>query len=135
MIIMKKGFTCGAFDLLHPGHILMLKEVHDQCDFLVVGLHTDPTIDRKEKNKPIETVEERKTRLEACKYVDEIILYNTEEELYKLLKELNPDVRFLGADWEGKCFTGDDLPIKVVFNTRCHSYSSSNLRKRILEQE
>jgi len=130
---MIKGFTCGAFDLLHPGHILMLKEIHEQCDFLVVGLHTDPTIDRPEKNKPIETVEERRIRLESCKYVDEIITYDTEADLYELLKNLNPDVRFIGADWEGRHFTGDDLDIKVIFNSRNHNHSSTNLRKRIME--
>ena len=129
---MIKGFTCGAFDLLHPGHILMLKEIKDQCDFLIVGLHSDPSSDRPEKNKPIETIEERLIRLEACKYVDEIVIYNTEDDLYKLLKELKPDIRFIGADWKDKHFTGDDLPIKVVFNTRDHGYSSSSLRKRII---
>lgn len=131
---MTKGFTCGAFDLLHPGHLLMLKEIRNQCDFLIVGLHTDPSIDRKEKHKPIETIEERQIRLEACKYVDQIILYNTEADLYQLLKELKPDIRFIGADWEGKHFTGDDLPIKVIFNTRNHNLSSSNLRERIIKQ-
>jgi len=128
---MIKGFTCGAFDLLHAGHILMFKEIRNQCDFLVVGLQTDPTIDRPEKNKPIETVEERKIKLEGCRYVDQVILYNTEADLYKLLKELKTDVRFLGEDHKGKPFTGEDLPIKIIFNSRNHNYSSSNLRKRI----
>ena len=130
---MKKGFTCGAFDLLHAGHILMFKEAHNQCDILIVGLQIDPTVDRPQKNKPIETLEERKIRLEGCKHVDEIILYKTESDLYELLKKIKPDVRFVGADWKNKHFTGDDLPIKVIFNTRDHNYSSSNLRKRILE--
>lgn len=135
---MLKGFTCGAFDLLHAGHILMFKEIRAQCDFLIVGLQKDPsTTDKsyrgKKKNKPIETVEERKIKLEGCRYIDQIILYNTEADLYDLLKELKPDIRFLGADWEGKHFTGDDLPIKVIFNSRGHDYSSSNLRKRILD--
>ena len=129
---MIKGFTCGAFDLLHPGHLLMLKEIREQCDFLVVGLQSDPSIDRVEKNKPIETLPERKIRLESCKYVDQIIEYNTEADLYELLKELKPDVRFLGEDWKGKHFTGDDLDIKVIFNNRKHDYSSTNLRERIL---
>jgi len=129
---MIKGFTCGAFDLLHPGHLLMLKEIREQCDFLVIGLQSDPSLDRAEKNKPIETIEERKIRLEACKYVDQIIQYDTEADLYELLKELKSDVRFLGEDWEGKHFTGDDLDIKIVFNNRKHDYSSSNLRERIL---
>jgi glycerol-3-phosphate cytidylyltransferase len=130
---MVKGFTAGSFDLLHAGHILMLKEIRAQCDFLIVGLQTDPTIDRPEKNKPIETIEERKIKLEGCKYVDQIILYDTEADLYNLLKKIKPDVRFLGADWQSKHFTGDDLPIKIIFNSRDHNYSSSNLRKRILD--
>lgn len=132
---MVKGFTCGAFDLLHPGHLMMLKEVHLQCDFLIVGLQIDPSLDRIEKNKPIEAIEERLIRLEACKYIDQIILYNTETELYDLLKKTDIDVRFLGIDWKGKHFTGDDLPIKIIFNTRGHNYSSSNLRKRILSSK
>lgn len=128
---MIKGFTCSAFDLLHAGHLIMLKEVRAQCDYLIVGLHTDPSIDRPEKHKPIETVEERKIRLQACKYVDKIITYDTEADLYNLLKELKPDIRFLGEDHKGKPFTGDDLPIKIVYNSRNHNYSSSNLRERI----
>ena len=134
---MIKGFTCGTFDLLHAGHILMFKEIRNQCDFLVVGLQIDPsTTDEsyrgKKKHKPIETIEERKIKLEGCKYIDQIILYDTEADLFNLLKELKPDVRFLGADWKDKHFTGEDLPIKVIFNSRDHNYSSSNLRKRIL---
>ena len=135
---MIKGFTAGSFDLLHAGHILMFKEIRAQCDFLIVGLQIDPSVTEesyrgKKKNKPLETIEERKIKLEGCKYINQIILYNTEADLYNLLKELKPDVRFLGADWEGKNFTGDDLPIKVIFNSRNHNYSSSNLRKRILD--
>jgi len=125
------GFSCGAFDLGHAGHLLMLKEIRKQCDYLIFGLHTDPTLDRPEKNKPIETVEERMIRLQGCKYVDKILTYDTEKDLYNLLKELRPDIRFLGADWKGKRFTGDNLPIKVIFNSRSHNFSSSGLRKRI----
>ncbi len=128
------GFTCGAMDLLHAGHVLMLKECKSQCDYLIVGLQTDPSIDRKEKNKPIETLKERKIRLEGCKYVNKIIVYKTEIDLYKLLKKLNPDVRFLGQDHKGKPFTGNDLSIKNIFNSRNHNYSSSNLIKRISKQ-
>lgn len=123
-----KGFTCGVMDLLHPGHLLMLKEIKAQCDFLIVGLQENA---REGKEEPIETFEERMIRLQGCKYVDKILTYNTEEDLYNLLKELKPDIRFLGADHKGKSFTGDDLPIKVIFNSRDHSYSSTNLRKRI----
>lgn len=130
---MIKGFTCGALDLLHAGHVIMLKECKAQCDFLVVGLQTDPSIDRPEKHKPIETIEERKIRLQGCKYVDKIVVYETERDLYNLLKELRPDIRFLGEDHKGKSFTGDDLPIKIIYNSRNHNYSSSNLIKRICE--
>jgi glycerol-3-phosphate cytidylyltransferase len=129
----KIGFTCGAFDLTHAGHYLMFKECREQCDFLVVGLQTDPNIDRPEKHKPIQTLEERLIQLDSCKYIDDIIIYRTEEHLIKLLKYVKPDVRFLGADWKGKRFTGDKLKIKVVFNSRDHNYSTSNLRKRIYE--
>lgn len=128
---MIKGFTCGAFDLLHAGHVIMLKEVRAQCDYLILGLQTDPSIDRKDKNKPIETVEERMIRLKGCKYVDKIVVYENENDLYNLLKELKPDVRFLGEDWKNKHFTGDDLNIRIVFNSRKHDYSSSNLIERI----
>jgi len=133
---MIRGFTCGAMDLLHAGHVLMLKECREQCDYLIVGLHDDPSqtpaeYRGKAKNRPIETLEERKIRLEACKYVDEIIVYQTEEDLYKLLQKLKPDVRFVGVDWKGKHYTGYDLPIKVIFNTRDHNYSSTSLRERI----
>ena len=128
---MIKGFTCGAFDLGHAGHLIMLKEVKAQCDYLIFGLQTDPSIDRPDKHKPIETVEERMIRLQSCKYVDKIMVYDTEADLYNLLKELKPDIRFLGEDWKGKHFTGDDLTIKVIFNSRKHDYSSSNLIQRI----
>lgn len=128
---MKIGFTCGAFDLLHPGHIFMLKEAKGQCDHLIVGLHSDPTIDRPEKNKPIQTLFERWTQLKGCKYVDEVVPYDTEADLYNILTTIKPDVRIIGADWEGKKYTGHDLPIEVYFNKRNHNYSSSELRKRL----
>jgi glycerol-3-phosphate cytidylyltransferase len=127
-----KGFTCGVFDLLHAGHILMLKEIKAQCDKLIIGLQIDA---RPGKEKPIETYEERYIRLSGCKYVDEIIPYYSEGDLYNLLKELKPDIRFLGADHKDKPFTGDDLDIKVIFNSREHNYSSSNLRQRIKQHE
>lgn len=131
------GFTCGAMDLLHAGHLLMLKECREQCDFLVVGLQVNPNIDRPEKNKPIETVEERMIRLEGCKYVDKIVTYNTEVDLCNLLKELKPDIRFMGADWKDKPnYSRDLLPeMKVIYNSRDHNYSSSNLRERILNSK
>ena len=128
------GFTCGAMDLLHAGHVLMLKECKEQCDYMIVGLQSNPSLDRPDKNKPIETLEERKIRLEGCRYVDKILVYKTEKDLYVLLKKLKPGVRFVGADWKGKHFTGDDLPIKVVYNTRSHNYSTTSLRERICAQ-
>lgn len=122
------GFTCGIFDLLHPGHILMLKECRAQCDMLIVGLQINA---RPGKEKPIENFEERMIRLKGCRYVDKILTYDTEGDLYNLLKELRPDIRFLGADHQNLPFTGDNLPIKIIFNSRDHDYSSSNLRARI----
>ena len=127
----KNGFTCGSFDLIHPGHILMLKEAKEQCNFLTVGLQTNPAIDRKDKNKPIQTLEERKIMLSAIKYVDKIIVYDTEKSLYKLLQDIKPDIRIIGYDWKGKKYTGWDLPIKMFFNSRNHGWSSTELRNRI----
>ena len=111
----------------------MLKDAKSQCDYLIIGLQTDPTIDRPEKNKPIQSFEERYIQLKAIKYIDEIIKYETEEDLYKLLKDLNPDIRILGSDYKGKKFTGDDLNIKLYFHNRNHNFSSTNLRKKILD--
>lgn len=128
---MKIGFTAGAMDLLHPGHLMMLRECKDRCDWLIVGLHTDPTIDRPKKNKPVETVWERWLRLQSCGLVDEIIPYETEEDLTNLLRYLRPDVRFVGADHIGKDFTGKELDIPVSYNSRDHNYSTTNLRRRI----
>lgn len=125
------GFTCGSMDLLHPGHLRMLKECKESCDFLIVGLQSDPTIDRPEKNKPIETVNERLERLYACKYVDQVIVYETEADLLVLLKGIQYDIRFVGADWMGKDFTGKMLGKKIYYNSRNHTYSSSELRNRI----
>ena len=131
---MKIGFTCSCFDLLHAGHILMLKDAKAQCDYLIVGLQTDPTIDRPEKNKPIQSFEERKIQLEAVKYVDEIFVYETEKDLYKKLLEINPDIRILGSDYINKPFTGDDLDIKIYYHERKHNYSSTNLRGSIVSK-
>ena len=133
---MKIGFTCSCFDLLHAGHILMLKDAKAQCDKLIVGLQTDPTIDRKEKNKPIQSYEERYIQLQAVKYVDGILRYETENDLYKMLYELMPDVRILGSDYEHKYFTGIDIQgIDIYFHKRDHDYSSSLLRKKISENQ
>lgn len=134
---LRVGFTCGAFDLCHAGHVLAFKECKNHCDYLIVGLQTDPSIDRPQKNKPIQSLEERKIQLEAIKYIDEIVVYETEEDLYNVLKEnkLNIDVRLLGEDWKGKHFTGDNLPIEIVFTPRTHNYSTSELRERIKRAE
>ena len=132
---MKIGFTCSCFDLLHAGHILMLKDAKEQCDKLIVGLQTDPSIDRPlTKNKPIQSLRERKIQLEAVKYVDDIFVYDTEEDLRDLLKLVKPDVRILGSDYEGKSFTGDDLDIPIYYHERNHNYSSSDLRQKIIDE-
>ena len=131
----KIGFTCSCFDLLHAGHILMLMDAKKQCNYLIAGLQCDPTIDRpKEKNKPIQTLEERKIQLEAIKYIDKIIIYNTEQELYQLLQKIKPDVRVLGSDYINKSFTGDDLSIEIYYHNRKHNFSTSNLRQKIKSQ-
>ena len=132
---MRKGFTCGAFDLLHAGHVLMLEEAKSVCDYLIVGLQTDPSLDRESKNSPVQSLEERKIQLSAVMFVDEIIIYETEKDLYNLLSKLQPDIRILGADHKGKQFTGHDLDIELYFNSRDHKWSSSDLRKRIAESE
>jgi glycerol-3-phosphate cytidylyltransferase len=131
------GFTCGAFDLTHAGHYLMFEEVRKQCDYLVVGLQIDPSIDRKEKNKPIQSLEERFIQLKACRYIDKIEIYNTEKGLLTLLKKIKPDVRFMGEDWRNRPnYSRDMLPdMKVIYNSRNHNYSTTNLRKRIAERE
>ncbi len=129
------GFTCSCFDLLHAGHILMLKDAKKQCDHLIVGLQIDPTLDRPEKNKPLQTLEERKIQLEAVKYIDEIIIYKTEKDLYELLKKVKPDIRILGSDYRNQRFTGDNLNIKIFYHTRNHDFSSSDLRKKILSNK
>ena len=129
----KIGFTCGAFDLLHAGHVVMLKEARENCDHLIVGLQTDPTIDRQEKNQPVQSVYERFTQLSAIKYVDEVIPYDTERSLIDLLESTPINVRFIGEDYIDKSFTGDDLPIKIYYTNRKHSFSSSGLRQRVAQ--
>jgi len=134
---MKVGITFSAFDLLHAGHIAMLRESKEQCDYLVAGLQLDPTIDRPEKNKPIQTIVERYTQLKAVKYVDEIIPYTTEKDIEDILEMYQIDVRIIGEEYKDKDFTGKDicarLGIDLYFNKRDHRFSSSDLRKRICE--
>lgn len=127
------GFTASCFDILHAGHCLMLKEAKDNCDILVVALQTDPTIDRPYKNKPVQTFKERRTQVESNKYVDYILEYTTEDELLKILKRLMPDIRFLGDDYVGKQFTGNELPIFIHYCDRSHGYSTTSLRNRVVE--
>jgi glycerol-3-phosphate cytidylyltransferase len=134
---MRVGFTCGAFDLFHAGHHIFLRDAKEHCDYLIVGLHTDPTIDRPQKNKPIQTIYERYTQLKNSAWVDEIIPYDTETDLLNVLATNKIDVRFLGSDYLHKSFTGDDfcqtINMEIMFINRLHDFSSSELRKRLLD--
>ena len=129
------GITFGSFDLCHYGHVLMFKECKQYCNYLIVGVQSDPSIDRPDKNSPIQSHEERLGLVSSIKFVDEVKPYDTESDLVDILKEVNPDVRILGADHKGTEFTGKDLPIKYVFNSRDHGYSTSELRKRVVDSE
>lgn len=132
---MKVGITFSSFDLFHSGHVAMLKEARANCDYLMVGLQTDPTIDRPQKNKPIQSVFERYVQLEGCKYIDEIIPYATEKDLEDILLTYRIDVRFIGEEYRDIEFTGKkiciDKNIEIHYNKRQHSFSTSGLRKRI----
>lgn len=134
------GFTCSTFDLLHAGHILMLSESKSVCDYLVVGLQVDPSIDRPEtKNKPIQSVVERYVQLKAVKFVDEIIVYQTEKDLEDLLMFLPISIRVIGEEYRDSNFTGKEIcekrGIKIYYNERKHSFSTTELRKRVQQQE
>lgn len=133
---MKIGFKCSTFDLIHAGHVQLLRHAKDRCDYLIVGLQTDPTIDRPNtKNKPIQTLVERYTQLRAVSYVDEIIPYQTERDLEDILSLYNLDVQILGEEYREKDFTGKDIGrkrgIEFYFNERSHRFSSSELRQRV----
>jgi len=133
---MKIGFTCSTFDLFHAGHMMMLKEAKTQCDYLIVGLQTDPTIDRPDtKNKPIQSLFERFVQLDSCKYVDEIIPYSTEKELTDILLSYPIDVRIIGEEYKDKHFTGREFDVEVYYNARKHSFSTTSLRQRVSEAE
>jgi glycerol-3-phosphate cytidylyltransferase len=137
---LKIGVTFSAWDLLHAGHIAMLAEARNHCDYLIAGLQTDPTIDRPDsKNKPVQSIVERQIQLAAIRYVDEIIVYQTEKDLEDILLTLPIDVRILGVEYIDKEFTGKDIckkrNIKLVFNERDHSFSSSSLRRRVARAE
>jgi len=138
----KKGVTASSFDLMHAGHMLMLKEAKEICEHLTVCLQRDIVGDDvsyrlKEKGQlkksPVTSIEERRIMLEGCKYIDEIIEYTTEGDLYNILKEGDFDVRILGDDWKGKKYTGYDLPLETYFNSRTHNYSTTNLKKRVYD--
>lgn len=136
----KIGITFSTFDLLHAGHIAMLSEAKNHCDYLIAGLQTDPTIDRPDtKNKPVQSIVERQIQLAACRYVDEVVVYQTEQDLIDLLLILPVDVRILGIEYENKDFSGRSechkRGIEIVFNGRDHSFSSSSLRKRVAESQ
>jgi len=137
---MKIGFTCSTFDLFHAGHIIMLKEAKAQCDYLLVGLQTDPTIDRpNEKNKPVQSIFERYVQLQACKYVDEIVVYATEKDLVDILLSYPINIRILGEEYEHRDFTGRQecitKGIKFYFNKREHTFSTTELRQRVIDAE
>jgi len=136
----KIGITFSTFDMLHAGHVAMLSEAKNHCDYLIAGLQTDPTIDRPEtKNKPIQSIVERQIQLSACRYVDEVVVYQTENDLRDLLLILPVDVRILGIEYKDKDFSGAeecyDRNIEIVFNGRDHSFSSSSLRKRVADAQ
>lgn len=136
----KIGITFSAFDLLHAGHVAMLAESKNHCDYLIVGLQTDPSMDRPDtKNKPIQTIVERQIQLAGIRYVDEIVVYQSEKDLEDILLTLPIDVRILGVEYKDQDFTGKDIcekrKIEIIFNGRDHSFSSSNLRRRVYEAE
>jgi glycerol-3-phosphate cytidylyltransferase len=133
------GFTASTFDLLHSGHIAMLREAKERCTYLIAGLQVDPSIDRPEKNKPVQTLVERYVQLAAVKYIDEIVCYVTEQDLVDILSMYDINVRILGEEYKDKDFTGKDVcqarGIDLYFNKRDHRFSSSGLRKRVYELE
>jgi glycerol-3-phosphate cytidylyltransferase len=136
---MKVGITFSSFDLLHAGHIKMLEEAKSQCDFLICGLQTDPTLDRPDKNRPVQSVVERYIQLRGCKFVDEIVPYATEQDLEDILKSFKIDVRIIGDEYASKKFTGREYcekkGIKLYFNKRDHRFSSSGLRREVHSKE
>ena len=136
---LKIGITFSTFDLLHAGHVAMLAEAKNHCDYLIAGLQTDPTIDRDSKNKPVQSIVERQIQLACNRFVDEIVVYQTEKDLEDILLSMPIDVRILGIEYADKDFTGKDIcnkrGIEIVYNGRDHSFSSSNLRKRVADAE
>lgn len=133
------GFTCGAFDLFHAGHVLMLEEAKQHCDYLIVGLQSDPSIDRASKNKPVQSIVERQVQVKGCRHVDEVVIYDTEKDLEDLFKTLPIDVRVIGSDYKDREFTAKDYcidnNIQIVYNKRTHSFSTTDLRQRVFQAE
>jgi glycerol-3-phosphate cytidylyltransferase len=134
---MKIGFACGVFDLFHAGHVLMLMECKEHCDYLILALNTAETFDpviNPGKNKPIFSIDERKLILSSCKYVDEVVIYSSEQELYELLRDKKVNIRFLGEDYRGKTITGADLSIELYYTNRNHGLSTSGYIRKIKER-
>jgi len=136
---MKIGFTASTFDLLHAGHISMLREAKEHCDYLICGLQVDPSVDRANKNSPIQTIVERQVQLSAVKYVDEIVIYRTEQDLEDILEMFHIDIRVLGDEYRDQDFTGKDIckkrGIQLYFNKRDHRFSTSALRKQVVDKQ
>ncbi|MBL4624859.1 MAG: adenylyltransferase/cytidyltransferase family protein [Flavobacteriales bacterium] len=134
---MKKGFVCGVFDMYHAGHVLMLKECKENCDYLIVALNKSENIDysiNPDKTPPLYSIEERVMIMESCKYVDKVITYNAENELLELMKKSMLDVRFLGDDYRGKPITGSELNIPIYYTDRSHGLSTSTYKKELINQ-
>ena len=132
---MKKGITFGAFDLFHAGHVLMLKEAKSVCEYLIVCVQTDPSLDRTTKNTPVQSIVERQIQVSACKYVDEVIIYDTEADVLEILETMDWDIRIIGDEYKDKEFTGRDKYLgQCYFNQRTHSFSSSELRQRVADK-
>jgi glycerol-3-phosphate cytidylyltransferase len=134
------GITFSTFDLLHAGHVAMLREAKSQCDYLICGIQSDPTIDRpKEKNKPVQTLVERYVQLSALTYVNEIIPYQTEQDVEDILEMFDINVKIMGEEYRDQDFTGRDIckrkGIELYFNSRTHRFSSTDLRKRVSDQK
>jgi glycerol-3-phosphate cytidylyltransferase len=136
---MKIGFTASTFDLLHAGHVSMLREAKEQCDYLICGLQVDPSVDRPTKNSPIQSIVERQVQLSAVKYVDEVIVYRTEQDLEDILQMFHIDIRILGDEYRDQDFTGKDIckkrGIQLYFNKRDHRFSTTYLRQQVVKKE
>lgn len=128
------GFTAGNFDLMHPGYIYTFEDAKKHCDKFIVFLQKDPSLHRKSKYKPVVPLYERYRTLMAIQYIDEVYIYQTEEELYGLIDYFKPDIRILGEDYIGKSFTGDDLPPKIIYTSRAHGWSTTRMKDMIAMQ-